>query len=80
MPDILQWAVYRATLDPVVGSEQRGTRPVLVVSHEAFHRLTGPSPNRFLTTPAIVQPHAPSTPANRSSSGTCIGAALCARM
>lgn len=34
-----QWGVFRAGLDPGVGSEQRGTRPVLVVSDEAFNRL-----------------------------------------
>ena len=35
----LQWALFQADLDPVVGSEQRGVRPVLVVSHEAFNRV-----------------------------------------
>lgn len=34
-----QWGVFRAGLDPVVGSEQKGTRPVLVVSDEAFNQL-----------------------------------------
>ena len=34
----LQWAVYQADLDPVRGSEQRGMRPVLIVSNEAFNR------------------------------------------
>jgi len=29
---ILRWEVYRASLDPVVGSEQGKSRPVLVVS------------------------------------------------
>jgi len=36
---VTQWAVYRATLDPVIGSEQRGTRPVLVISQDDFNRL-----------------------------------------
>jgi mRNA interferase MazF len=36
---VTQWAIYRATLDPVIGSEQRGTRPVLVISHNDFNRL-----------------------------------------
>lgn len=34
-----QWGVFRAGLDPVLGSEQGGTRPVLVVSDEAFNQL-----------------------------------------
>ncbi len=36
MPD-LQWAVVQANLDPTRGSEQAGSRPVLVVSNEAFN-------------------------------------------
>ena len=42
----IQWGVYRAVLDPVVGSEQAGSRPVLVVSREAV--------NRALPTVAVV--------------------------
>jgi mRNA interferase MazF len=34
----LQWTVVEADLDPVRGSEQRGRRPVLVVSEEAFNQ------------------------------------------
>ena len=37
MPD-LQWAVYEANLDPIAGSEQKGTRPVLIVSNEEFNQ------------------------------------------
>ena len=33
--------IYIAPLDPTEGREQRGTRPVLVVSSDAFNRLTG---------------------------------------
>ncbi|MEW6141900.1 MAG: type II toxin-antitoxin system PemK/MazF family toxin [Chloroflexota bacterium] len=33
-----QWAVYEADLDPVSGAEQKGTRPVLVVSNEEFNQ------------------------------------------
>jgi len=29
--------VYRATLNPVVGSEQAGTRPVIIVSRDAIN-------------------------------------------
>ena len=36
----LQWAVVVADLDPVRGSEQRGMRPVLVVSNEEFNLAT----------------------------------------
>ncbi|MCF7935462.1 MAG: type II toxin-antitoxin system PemK/MazF family toxin [Synergistales bacterium] len=36
-----QGAIYRVSLDPASGHEQRGTRPVLVVSATAFNRLTG---------------------------------------
>lgn len=35
----IQWGVYRAVLDPVVGSEQAGSRPVLVVSRESANRV-----------------------------------------
>ncbi len=34
----LQWAVMEATLDPVAGAEQKGTRPVLIVSNEEFNQ------------------------------------------
>jgi mRNA interferase MazF len=37
MPD-LQWAVYEANLDPVAGAEQKGVRPVLIVSNEEFNQ------------------------------------------
>ena len=33
-----QWGVFRASLDPAVGAEQRGTRPVLVVSNEDYNQ------------------------------------------
>jgi len=36
----LRWAVVEADLDPVRGSEQRGRRPVLIVSNEDFNRAT----------------------------------------
>ena len=37
MPDF-QWAVYEANLDPVAGAEQKGMRPVLIVSNEEFNQ------------------------------------------
>lgn len=33
--------IYIVPLDPTQGSEQQGTRPVLVVSPKSFNRLTG---------------------------------------
>jgi mRNA interferase ChpB len=33
--------IYVVSLDPVEGHEQRGRRPVLVVSASAFNRVTG---------------------------------------
>lgn len=38
---VLQWGIFQASLDPVQGSEQAGSRPVLIVSREAIH---GPLP------------------------------------
>ena len=37
-----RWAVFQANLNPAVGSEQRGTRPVLIVSNED-HNQTIPN-------------------------------------
>ena len=33
-----QWAVYEANLDPIAGAEQKGSRPVLIVSNEEFNQ------------------------------------------
>jgi mRNA interferase MazF len=33
-----QWAVMEARLDPIAGAEQKGIRPVLVVSNEEFNQ------------------------------------------
>ena len=35
-----RWAVVEAELNPAQGSEQRGRRPVLVVSNEDFNQAT----------------------------------------
>ena len=32
-----QWAVIEANLNPVTGAEQKGTRPVLIVSNEEYN-------------------------------------------
>ena len=37
MPNF-QWGVFEASLDPVTGAEQKGRRPVLVVSNEEFNQ------------------------------------------
>ena len=34
-----KWGIFLADLNPTVGSEQKGRRPVLVVSDEEFSRL-----------------------------------------
>jgi mRNA interferase MazF len=36
---VARWSVWLATLDPVVGSEQGKTRPVLVISPDALNRV-----------------------------------------
>lgn len=33
-----QWGIFQARLDPVLGSEQAGRRPVLVVSNEVINQ------------------------------------------
>jgi len=35
---VFQWAVMKANLDPGAGSEQKGIRPVLIVSNEEFNQ------------------------------------------
>ena len=37
MPDF-QWAVIEANLDPIAGAEQKGTRPILIVSNEEYNQ------------------------------------------
>ncbi len=37
--DQLQWSVWLVDLDPVVGSEQAGRRPVIIVSKEAANAV-----------------------------------------
>jgi len=34
---VSKWEIYLCDLDPVVGSEQRGTRPVLIISTDAVN-------------------------------------------
>jgi mRNA interferase MazF len=35
---VFQWAVFEVNLDPVTEAEQKGTRPVLIVSNEEFNQ------------------------------------------
>jgi mRNA interferase MazF len=36
---IKKWSIYRANLDPTIGSEQGKSRPVLVVSEDAINNV-----------------------------------------
>lgn len=36
---IRKWSIWRANLDPVRGSEQGKTRPVLIISEDAINDL-----------------------------------------
>ena len=35
---VKKWDIYYLNLDPTKGSEQRGIRPILVISNDAFNR------------------------------------------
>ena len=39
MVEVAQWSIYWAILDPTIGSEQAGRRPVLVISTDAVNVL-----------------------------------------
>ena len=41
MARILRGNIYRADLNPVIGSEQGGLRPVLILSHNVFNERSG---------------------------------------
>jgi len=34
---VKKWSIYRANLDPVVGSEQGKTRPVIIISEDSIN-------------------------------------------
>lgn len=40
MPDALRGDVFMANLEPIEGSEQGGTRPVVVVSRDALNKFS----------------------------------------
>ncbi|MBI2267784.1 MAG: type II toxin-antitoxin system PemK/MazF family toxin [Armatimonadetes bacterium] len=61
----LQWEIYHASLDPVEGSEQAGSRPVLVISREVINQtlpiaavlpLTSYKPNRRIYATEVFLP------------------------
>jgi len=35
---VTKWDIYLCSLDPTAGSEQKGTRPVLVISNDSVNR------------------------------------------
>lgn len=37
--NVKKWSIYRANLDPVIGSEQGKSRPVLVISEDEINDL-----------------------------------------
>ena len=41
MAKILRGDIYWADLNPVIGSEQGGSRPVLILSHNVFNERSG---------------------------------------
>ena len=41
MADILRGDIYWADLEPTIGHEQSGLRPVLIVSHDVFNNRSG---------------------------------------
>ena len=41
MARILRGSIYWADLNPVIGSEQGGQRPVLILSHDVFNERSG---------------------------------------
>ena len=47
-----QWSVWLANLDPIVGSEQGRTRPVLILSKTSLNRLLSRVSNSDISLPA----------------------------
>ena len=37
--NVKKWSIYRANLDPVIGSEQGKSRPVLIISEDEINDL-----------------------------------------
>ncbi len=36
---VKKWSIYRANLDPIIGSEQGKSRPVLIISEDEINSL-----------------------------------------
>ncbi len=61
-----QWSLVEAPLDPSIGSEQAGTRPVLVVSNDEFNAVIPnvtvlsltPTPRRLYPFEVVLPPGA----------------------
>ena len=65
MKSIKKWHIYRDNLDPVVGSEQGKSRPVLVISEDDINDLlncvnvlpiSSKQPNRFIYPNEVLLP------------------------
>jgi mRNA interferase MazF len=65
MKNIKKWHIYRANLDPIVGSEQGKSRPVLVISENDINDLlncvnvlpiTSKQPQRFVYPNEVLLP------------------------
>jgi mRNA interferase MazF len=66
---VKKWDIYYCSLDPAQGSEQRGTRPALVVSNDVINRLIPVStvlPLSSLKTGDRVYPSEVLLPADRT--------------
>ncbi len=69
MARILRGDIYWTDLNPVIGSEQGGLRPVLILSHNVFNERSGtviavaltsqPQPARFPLTLELTDPKLP---------------------
>lgn len=36
---VKKWSIYRANLDPIIGSEQGKTRPVIIISEDSINNI-----------------------------------------
>jgi len=65
MMSFKKWSIYRANLDPVLGSEQGKSRPILIISENEINELlntiniipiTSRKPNRFVYPNEVLIP------------------------
>jgi mRNA interferase MazF len=45
---VKKWTIYRANLDPTIGSEQGKTRPVLVISEDEINCMSSNQSGLFV--------------------------------